>query len=429
MKMMIKAVLDENEVPRKIYNILPDLPVPLPEPQGNLGILPKIFPKGFLAQEMSGERYFNIPDEVRDLMITIGRPTPLQRAIHLEKALGTPAKIFFKREDTTVTGSHKINSALMQAYLAREEGITTMTTETGAGQWGSALSLAGSLLGVKVKVYMVRCSYEQKPFRKYIMQLYGADVVPSPSNLTEIGRKLAKDKRNYTGSLGIAIAEAIEEAKNDNCAYGTTGSVYGLGSVLNAVLAHQTVIGLETEKQLQKFDVEPDVLVGCTGGGSNFGGLIAPFYKKYKDRIRYVAAEPTSCPSLTKGEYKYDYGDTGKQTPLLKMHTMGCDFIPPSDHAGGLRYHGMSPIISLLKDQGIVSAKAYSQDEIFGAGQLFAKTEGVIPAPETNHAIRAAIDEAMLAKKAGVERVIVMGFSGHGLLDLNGYAKVLNLKG
>ena len=354
--MMIKSVLDESEVPRQMYNVVPDLPAILPEPKGDVSLLPKIFPKGFLAQEMSQERFIPIPDEVRDLMIRVGRPTPLQRAARLEKALGTPAKIFFKREDTTTSGSHKINSALMQVYLAKKEGIEKITTETGAGQWGSALALAGALLGVKVKVYMVRCSYEQKPFRKYVMQLYGADVVASPSNLTEIGKKLSKDRKNHNGSLGIAIAEAVEEAKNEDNAYGA-GSVYALGSVLNAVLTHQTIIGLETEKQLEKFDVEPDVLVGCVGGGSNFAGLALPFYRKYKDRIKYIAAEPTNCPSLTAGEYRYDYGDTGKQTPLLKMHTMGNDFIPPGDHSGGLRYHGMAPIISLLTDQGIITPK------------------------------------------------------------------------
>ncbi len=421
----IRSVLED--VPKRMYNVVPDLPAPLPAPKGDMSLMPKIFPKGFLAQEMSDERFFDIPDEVREHLYRIGRPTPLQRATRLEKHLGTPAKIFFKREDTTTTGSHKINSALMQVYLAKQEGITTMITETGAGQWGSALSLAGALLGVKVKVYMVRCSYEQKPYRKYVMRLYGADVIPSPSQETEIGRKLSKVESNLPGSLGIAIAEAVEEAKDDKACYSTSGAVYGLGSVLNAVLAHQTIIGMETMQQLEKFGVEPDIIVGCTGGGSNFAGLMLPFYQKYKDKLRYVAAEPDNCPTMTKGEYRYDYGDTGKQTPLLKMHTLGCDFVPPSEYAGGLRYHGMAPIVSLLVDHGIITPRSFSQEECFAAGKLFAHTEGIIPAPETNHAIKAAIDEALEAKRTGQKKVIVMNFSGHGLLDLEGYNKVLKL--
>ncbi len=410
------------EIPKQMYNAVPDLPAPLPPPKGNLELMGKIFPKGFLAQEMSQESFFDIPDEVRELLAQIGRPTRLQRAKRLEEAIGTKARIFFKREDTTATGSHKINSALMQVYLAKKEGISTMLTETGAGQWGSALSLAGSLLGVKIKVFMVRCSYEQKPYRKHVMRLYGADVVPSPSNETAIGRRLAKDPKNRNGSLGIAIAEAIEAAQEDGSALGSAGRVYGLGSVLNAVLAHQTVIGQEAMVQMAELGAEPDVIVGCTGGGSNFGGIMLPFYRKHNDSIRYVAAEPANCPSMTKGEYRYDYGDTGKQTPMLKMHTLGCDFVPPPDHSGGLRYHGMAPIISLLVEQGVVEPKSYTQAEVFEAGKLFARTEGVIPAPETNHAVKAAIDEARGAKKG---KVILMNFSGHGLLDLAGYENYL----
>jgi len=416
-----KVILDVEDIPTHFYNILPDLPEALPPPKENLEILGKIFPKGMLAQEFATERYIPIPEEIRHLLAKIGRPTPLQRALALEKALGTPARIYFKREDTTVTGSHKINSALMQAYLAKNEGFETVTTETGAGQWGSALALACKLFGLKCVVKMVRCSYEQKPYRKYIMQLYGAKISPSPSKETEVGKHFLKDPSNKPGSLGMAIAEAVELAEKDD------KTCYSLGSVLNAVLLHQSIIGLETMKQLEKINEKPDVLIGCVGGGSNYFGFIAPFYRDYKNKLKYVAVEPKTCPTMTKGDYKYDYGDSAKIVPQLMMYTLDCEFKPPVIHAGGLRYHGMAPIMSALKKSGVIEAKSYTQEEIFDAGKLFAETESIIPAPESCHAIKAAIDEALECKKTGEEKVIVFNLSGHGLLDLQGYADVLGL--
>jgi len=426
---MMRVVLDADELPKAWYNIQAEIDVPpMVTPDGRevkASDLEALFPKECVRQELSKERLIQIPEEVRELYIRIGRPTPLYRAVRLEKKLKTPAIVLYKREDVTPTGSHKLNTAIPQAYYAREEGVEKLTTETGAGQWGSALSYAGAMAGVGVLVFMVRVSYMQKPYRKYVMMLYGAEVVPSPSNLTEVGRKFLEQDPNHPGSLGIAISEAIEMAvKNE-------GVKYSLGSVLNHVLLHQTIIGLEVLEQLRKLDLKPDVMIGCVGGGSNFAGFCYPTVGKVlrgelKD-VRFIAVEPTACPSLTQGEYKYDYGDTARITPLLKMYTLGCNFVPPPIHAGGLRYHGAAPSVSLLKNMGVVKSVAYPQEEVFKAAKLFAEEEGLIPAPETAHAVKAAIDEALKAKEAGEERVIVLNFSGHGLLDLEGYKQVLNL--
>ncbi|MDI9623332.1 MAG: TrpB-like pyridoxal phosphate-dependent enzyme [Methanothermobacter sp.] len=424
---MNKIILDEKELPKKWYNINPDLPAPLPEPKNpeekdNIGKLPQMFSSGVLEQEMSMERWIKIPKEIREIYKRIGRPTPLFRAKGLEEMLDTPAKIYYKREDYSPTGSHKLNTAIAQAYYAKKDGAERLTTETGAGQWGSALSLACSLMGLECKVYMVRVSYNQKPYRKTIMQIYGAEIVPSPSKDTEFGRKILKENPEHPGSLGIAISEAIEEALQNEKTY------YSLGSVLNHVLLHQTVIGLELKKQLEIAEETPDIIIGCVGGGSNFGGTVLPFVKDKIDGkldCEFIASEPVACPTLTKGEYRYDYGDTAGMTPLLKMYTLGHDFIPPSVHAGGLRYHGMAPQIALLVKENIVKARAVSQKSVFESGVTFAKAEGVIPAPETCHAIKVAIDEAKKCKKTGEEKTIIINFSGHGLLDLQGYEDYL----
>lgn len=424
---MNKIILDEKELPKKWYNINPDLPVPLPEPKNpeekdNINKLPQMFSSGVLEQEMSMERWIKIPKKIREIYKRIGRPTPLFRAKGLEEMLDTPARIYYKREDYSPTGSHKLNTAIAQAYYAKKDGAERLTTETGAGQWGSALSLACSLMGLECKVYMVRVSYDQKPYRKTIMQIYGAEIVPSPSTDTEFGRKILKENPKHPGSLGIAISEAIEEALQNEKAY------YSLGSVLNHVLLHQTVIGLELKKQLEIAEETPDIIIGCVGGGSNFGGTILPFVKDKIDGkldCEFIASEPVACPTLTQGEYRYDYGDTAGMTPLLKMYTLGHDFIPPSVHAGGLRYHGMAPQIALLVKENIVKARAVSQKSVFESGVTFAKAEGVIPAPETCHAIKVAIDEAKECKKTGKEKTIIINFSGHGLLDLQGYEDYL----
>jgi len=424
---MNKIILNEKELPKKWYNINSDLPVPLPEPKNpeekdNISKLPQMFSSGVLEQEMSMERWIKIPKEIREIYKRIGRPTPLFRAKGLEEMLDTPARIYYKREDYSPTGSHKLNTAIAQAYYAKKDGAERLTTETGAGQWGSALSLACSLMGLECKVYMVRVSYNQKPYRKTIMQIYGAEIVPSPSTDTEFGRKILKENPEHPGSLGIAISEAIEEALQNEKAY------YSLGSVLNHVLLHQTVIGLELKKQLEIAEETPDILIGCVGGGSNFGGTILPFVKDKIDGkldCEFIASEPVACPTLTQGEYRYDYGDTAGMTPLLKMYTLGHDFVPPSVHAGGLRYHGMAPQIALLVKENIVKARAVSQKSVFESGVKFAKAEGVIPAPETCHAIKVAIDEAKECKKTGEEKTIVINFSGHGLLDLQGYEDYL----
>ena len=414
-----KILLDENEMPDRWYNILPDLPEPLPpplDPETNEPVAPEkllaIFPMELLKQEMSGERYIKIPDEVLEIY-RLWRPTPLIRAERLEKFLKTPAKIFYKYEGVSPPGSHKPNTAVAQAYYNAKEGIERLTTETGAGQWGSALAFATRLFEMDCRVYMVKASYHQKPYRRVLMELWNAEVIPSPSNMTESGKKILDRDPENPGSLGIAISEAVEDAvKNEN-------TNYSLGSVLNHVLLHQTIIGLETKKQLEIAEAKPDVMVGCVGGGSNFAGLVYPFIKD--GDVDFIAVEPEACPTLTKGEYRYDFGDTAGLTPLLKMYTLGKDFIPPPIHAGGLRYHGDAPTLCLLVRHGIVRAEAVSQIDTFEAGKIFTETEGIVPAPESTHAIRVVIDEALKARQNNEEKVIVFNLSGHGHFDLKAY--------
>jgi len=370
-------------------------------------------------QEVSEKRYIDIPDEVREAY-RLYRPTPLVRARRLEKALKTPAKIYYKYEGVSPTGSHKPNTAIPQAYYTMREGVTKLTTETGAGQWGSALSFAGMLYGLDIEVYMVRISYEQKPYRKVMMRLFGAEVYPSPSNRTEVGRRILAEDPECTGSLGIAISEAVEQCLKDE------NTKYSLGSVLNSVLMHQTVTGQESMKQLAKVDEYPDMVMGCVGGGSNFAGGAYPFLsEKLRGRAEkdteFIAVESTACPSLSKGEFLYDHGDTGRITPLLKMFTLGHEFIPDPIHAGGLRYHGMAPAISLLVRDGLVKAKAYNQLEALGGAVTFTRAEGLIPAPETAHAVKATIDEALRCKETGEEKTILTLFSGHGFFDMAAY--------
>ncbi|WP_456474586.1 TrpB-like pyridoxal phosphate-dependent enzyme [Candidatus Pyrohabitans sp.] len=425
-----KVILDLDEMPKKWYNILSDLPEPLPpplDPRTKEPVSPEmlevIFPRELIKQEVSQERYIRIPEEVREAYFQVGRPTPLYRARRLERHLNTPAKIYYKREDVSFAGSHKPNTAIAQAYYNVKEGVERLTTETGAGQWGTALSLAGTLFGIDVNVFMVAVSYHQKPYRRIIMELYGADVVPSPSDRTEYGRKVRQENPEHPGSLGIAISEAIEMAVKDE------KTKYSLGSVLNHVLLHQTVIGQEVLLQLEKIDVTPDVMIGCVGGGSNFAGFAYPMLgKKLRgelDEVRFLGVEPKSCPTLTEGKYKYDFGDTAGMTPLLKMYTLGHDFVPSPIHAGGLRYHGDAPSLCLLHKLDYIDAVAYDQLQTFEAGKIFTEAEGLVPAPETTHAIRAAIDIARECKRTGEEKVIVFNFSGHGLLDLQGYADYL----
>lgn len=424
-----KILLSEKEIPEYWYNILPDLPTPLNPPLNPQTKKPlaaddlKIFPKAVIEQEMSTEREIPIPDKVREIY-SLWRPTPLVRAYNLERALDTPAKIYFKNESVSPAGSHKPNTAVAQAYYNKIEGVKTLTTETGAGQWGSALALAGSLLGIDVRVYMVKVSYEQKPFRRSLIHLWGAEIYPSPSDRTEVGRKILKEDPNNPGSLGLAISEAIEDAvthENTN---------YSLGSVLNHVLLHQTVIGLEAKRQFELIGDYPDVILAPCGGGSNLGGIALPFMRDKingKD-VRIVAVEPASCPTLTKGIFTYDFADVAKMTPLLYMYTLGHNFMPPSIHAGGLRYHGDSPILSQLRKDGLLDAVAYNQTEVFKAGELFAKTEGIVPAPETCHAIKGVIDEAIQAKEEGREKTILFCFSGHGHFDMASYDLYLSGK-
>ncbi len=424
-----KIILREEDMPRFWYNILPDLPTPIKPPLNPETKKPltaedlKIFPKAIIEQEMSNQREIPIPEKVREIY-SLWRPTPLIRALNLERALNTPAKIYFKNESVSPAGSHKPNTAVAQAYYNKMEGVKTLTTETGAGQWGSALALAGSLLGINVRVYMVKVSYEQKPFRKSMIHLWGAEIYPSPSDKTEIGRKILKENPNNPGSLGLAISEAIEDAVTHE------NTKYALGSVLNHVLLHQTVIGLEAKKQFELIGDYPDVIFAPCGGGSNLGGIALPFMRDKingKD-VRIVAVEPASCPTLTKGIFTYDYADVAKMTPLLYMYTLGHNFMPPSIHAGGLRYHGDSPILSQLRKDGLLDAVAYNQTEVFEAGMLFAKTEGIIPAPETCHAIKAVIDEALRAKEEGKEKTILFCFSGHGHFDMASYDLYLSGK-
>ncbi len=421
---MNKITLNSNEIPKQYYNINADIPAELPEFKdseegGNLEKLPQIFSKEVLKQETSREQYIKIPKKVRELYKTMGRPTPLFRAKNLEEKLGTPAKIYFKREDTTPTGSHKINSAIPQAYYAKKDGIERLTTETGAGQWGTALSLACQMLDMDCTVYMVKTSFQQKPTRKTLIELYGGDLIASPSPNTEYGRNVLKDNPDHPGSLGIAISEAMEDALNDEKAY------YSLGSLLNHVLLHQTIIGQELKKQLEIADETPDTMIACVGGGSNFGGSCFPLLKDKldgKNDCEFIAVEPNSCPTLTQGEYRYDYGDTAGLTPRLKMYTLGKDFVPPAVHAGGLRYHGMSPQVALLVNEGYIEPRTVMQNDIFQAGRLFAQTEGILAAPESCHAIKIAIDEAKKAKETSTEKTIVFNLSGHGNLDLKGYS-------
>ncbi|MFH1085436.1 MAG: TrpB-like pyridoxal phosphate-dependent enzyme [Chloroflexota bacterium] len=426
--MQTTFLLSQNDLPKRWYNVQADLSAPLPptlhpltlQPVGPADLAP-IFPMGLILQEVSQERYIDIPEEVREIL-QVWRPTPLIRAARLEKALGTPAKIFFKHEGTSPVGSHKPNTAVAQAFFNKIEGVNKLSTETGAGQWGSALAMACRFFDMACKVYMVKVSYHQKPYRRSVMQLFGASVTPSPSNETESGRAILAKDPDSTGSLGIAISEAVEVALKD------PATKYSLGSVLNHVLMHQTVIGEEAIMQLDQAGVQADVVIGCVGGGSNFGGIALPFYRQNVHdgtKTRLVGVEPMACPSLTKGLYAFDYGDTAKMAPVVKMYTLGHDFVPPSIHAGGLRYHGVAPILSALHAQGHVEAVAYHQTPVFQAAALFASTEGIIPAPETAHAIRAAIDEALDAKAKGEERVILFNLSGHGFLDLGSYDSYL----
>ncbi|MGE5683076.1 MAG: TrpB-like pyridoxal phosphate-dependent enzyme [Bacillota bacterium] len=424
-----KINLDVNEMPRNYYNILADLPEPLAaplhpgtkQPAGPEDLL-RIFPMELIKQEMSSERYIEIPDEVLDIY-SLSRPTPLIRAYRLEKYLDTPAKIYFKYEGSNPSGSHKINTAIAQAYYNKQAGVKKLVTETGAGQWGSALSQACRHFGLECQVFMVKVSFEQKPYRKTLMQLFGADVVASPSTLTESGRNVLKADPNSPGALGIAISEAVELAVQRD------DTNYALGSVLNHVLLHQTIIGEEAKLQMEKAGDYPDIIIACAGGGSNFAGISFSFLKDKlagdKKDLRVVAVEPSSCPSLTKGEFAYDFGDEAGLTPLMKMYTLGHKYVPPKIHAGGLRYHGMSPIVSHLYNKGIIEAEAYHQVEVFNAAQVFAQTEGIIPAPESSHAIKGAIEEALKCKASGESKTILFNLSGHGFLDLGAYDSFL----
>lgn len=425
----VKYTLDESEIPKAWYNIAADLPTP-PVPPLHPGTgqpigpddLAPLFPMALIQQEVSAERWIEIPDPVRDVYRQ-WRVTPMHRARRLEKALGTPAKIYYKYEGTSPSGSHKPNTAVPQAFFNKEAGVKRISTETGAGQWGSSMAFAGALFGVQVKVYMVKVSFNQKPYRKALMQAFGAECVASPSNETESGRAILAANPDSPGSLGIAISEAVEvAAKNDD-------TKYALGSVLNHVLLHQTVIGLEALKQMEVAGDYPDVVIGCAGGGSNFAGLVFPFIGEQLrggKKVRAVACEPSACPTLTRGKFAYDFGDTGHLTPLVKMHTLGSTFVPPSFHAGGLRYHGMAPLVSHLRELGLIEAKAFHQRECFEAAIQFAKSEGIIPAPESSHAVRAAIDEALRCKEEGVSRVILFNLSGHGHFDMGAYTEFLS---
>jgi len=420
----VKFVLDENEIPKSWYNIVSDLPEPpapvihpgTGQPVGPEDLAP-LFTMAAIMQEVSAERQIDIPEPVRDIYRQ-WRPSPLYRAYRLEAALDTPARIYYKYEGVSPAGSHKPNTAVAQAFYCREEGVKRISTETGAGQWGSSLALAGSFFGLEIEVFMVRVSFDQKPYRRAFMETFGATCHPSPSNLTEVGKKILAENPDSTGSLGIAISEAVEVAAQRD------DTKYSLGSVLNHVLLHQTVVGQEAIRQMELADDYPDVVVGCTGGGSNFAGLSFPFIGRKlraEQDVRVVAVEPANCPSLTKGKYAYDFGDTGQMTPLVKMHTLGSSFVPPSSHAGGLRYHGMAPLVSQLVDLGQVEPTAYSQTECFDAGVTFAKAEGILPAPEANHAVKGALVEAMRCKEEGESRAILFNLCGHGYFDMQAY--------
>ena len=429
MSAQTKFLLDESRIPRAWYNIVADLPVP-PAPVLHPGTgqpigpddLAPLFPMALIGQEVSAEREIEIPGPVRDAY-RLYRPAPLYRAHRLERALDTPAHIYYKYEGTSPAGSHKPNTAIAQAFYNQQAGVRRLATETGAGQWGSALAFAGALFGLEVKVYMVRASYDQKPYRRNLMELYGAEVVASPSPTTAYGRSMLERYPDSPGSLGIAISEAVEDAA------GRDDTKYSLGSVLNHVLLHQTVIGIEAIEQMEMAGERPDVIIACAGGGSNFAGLAFPFVGQMlrgEASYRVVAVEPEAAPSLTRGVYEYDFGDTARLTPLVKMYTLGHDFVPEPIHAGGLRYHGMSPLVSLLKAHDIIEARAVHQRPTFEAGVQFARTEGIAPAPESAHAIRAAIDEALEAREQGTPRVILFGLSGHGHFDLSAYERYLS---
>ncbi|MDD3603720.1 MAG: TrpB-like pyridoxal phosphate-dependent enzyme [Kiritimatiellae bacterium] len=418
----IKVFLNEDEIPRQWYNIQADLPHPLPPPLGPDGkpvtpdMLAPIFPMNLVEQEVSTERWIDIPEPVLEKLL-LWRPSPLCRARALEKALGTPARIYYKNEGVSPAGSHKPNTAVAQAYYNKAFGINRLTTETGAGQWGCALSFACSLFGMHCRVYMVRISFDQKPYRKLMMQAWGGECLPSPSENTEVGRRILDEDPDTPGALGIAISEAIEDCVRSK------DTRYSLGSVLNHVLMHQTIIGLEAQKQMEKINEYPDVVIGCCGGGSNFAGISFPYVrdKIHGKNLRVVGVEPTACPTLTKAPYVYDHGDTAGMTPLLAMHSLGHTFVPKPIHAGGLRYHGMAPLVSHVLREGLMEAAAIHQIECYEAAVLWARTEGHIPAPETSHAIAQAIREAKRAKEEGKEKVILFNWSGHGLMDLAGY--------
>jgi tryptophan synthase beta chain len=424
MKDSVKYLLGEDRIPRAWYNIAADLPAPLPpplhpgtgQPIGPADLAP-LFPMALIAQEVSAEREIEIPGPVREIY-KLWRPAPLYRAHRLERALDTPARIFYKYEGVSPPGSHKPNTAVPQAFYNAEAGIKKLSTETGAGQWGSSLAFAGQLFGVEVKVYMVKVSYNQKPYRRALMETYGATCIASPSDQTDSGRAILAQDPNSPGSLGIAISEAVEvAAKNPD-------TNYSLGSVLNHVLLHQSVVGLEAIEQMEMAGYWPDTVIACAGGGSNFGGIAFPFIgKRLREgkKVRVIAAEPAACPSLTRGRYAYDFGDTGHLTPLVKMHTLGSTFIPPSFHAGGLRYHGMAPMVSHLKELGLIEAKAVRQLACFEAAVTFARAEGIVPAPESTHAIRVAFDEALRCKKEGKAETILFNLSGHGHFDMQAY--------
>ena len=422
--MMIKTILSEDSIPENYYNIAADLVEPLSpvlhpgtkEPVGPDDLSP-MFPMELIGQEVSQDRYITIPDEIRDIY-RLYRPTPLFRARSLEKALDTPAKIFYKYEGVSPTGSHKPNTAIAQAYYNKNEGIDKLTTETGAGQWGCSLAFACAKFGIDLDVFMVKISHKQKPYRKAMMEAYGANCIASPSQYTEVGREILAKDPDSTGSLGIAISEAVEKCVSNS------DTKYALGSVLNHVLTHQTIIGQEAMEQLSSIDEYPDTIVGCTGGGSNFAGIAFPFLGKSlrnKENIELRAIEPSACPSLTKGKFAYDFGDTGGMTPLVKMHTLGSNFVPSGFHAGGLRYHGMAPVVSHLVNNGYVNPESYTQLDVFKAGVLFAKHEGIIPAPEANHAVKGAIEAALRAKESGESKTILFNLCGHGNFDMQAY--------
>ncbi len=421
----IKYTLPEADIPKFWYNLAADLPQGLDpvihpgtgQPIGPEDLAP-LFPMAVIQQEVSTEREIEIPSPVRDILKQ-WRPSPLFRARRLERALDTPARIYYKNESVSPAGSHKPNTAIAQAFYCKEEGVRKISTETGAGQWGSSLALAGAFFGLEIEVFMVRISYDQKPYRRAFMETFGATCMPSPSNLTEVGKKILAEDPDSTGSLGIAISEAVERAASRD------DTKYALGSVLNHVLLHQTVIGQETKRQLELADDAADIIIGCAGGGSNFAGLAFPFIGdklRNGSDIRFIASEPTCCPTMTKGKLTYDFGDTGNLTPLVRMHTLGSSFIPPGIHAGGLRYHGMAPMVSKAIELGLVTPVAFRQNECFEAGVAFARAEGIVPAPESTHAIKAAIDEAVKCREEGISRSIVFNLSGHGYFDMQAYS-------